>query len=782
MNTGLTVDNQVLTRVLLLQTLLHATTDLTRLAEACCHGLQEIPGVDGVTFYLRKLCIARSGSWNTDGTTLVSMEIRTLTTSFGSLHLGLTDEAAFHPYRPYVENTANLVALIQENRIRDEELENANRALKSRVETQTGQLVESRERYVSFAEASFEGILIHDEGKIIDANTRFQELFGYDLKILIEMRAIELIVPEDRPKVQGIMASGNCEPYEAMGLRKDSTTFPMEIQVRQMRYHGKQVRVAACRNITERKRAEEERQRLHNETRERVKELRCMYGIADAVRTRDTLQEVFEVAAALLPTGWRYPEITCARLRVDGKEYCSEPFEETRWKQSAEIAVRGHSRGAVEVFYLEERPELDEGPFLNEERNLINGIANTLSEAVEHVQSRKDREKAEMQLRHAHKMDAIGQLTGGIAHDFNNILGIILGNVDLLKLQMAADESTAKRIEAIQKSARRAASLTRKLLSFSHYRGGDVTVINLNELISDMKDLIARSVTPEVEMEHHFAGDLWLTEINNGDFEDALINLVLNARDAMPNGGRLTLETCNRTLDAAFCAKNAGAEPGHYVELAVSDTGEGIPRERQQQIFEPYFTTKDVDKGTGLGLAMVYGFTKRSMGYIQVHSEPGIGTTFRLYLPRSSGQEMSSHSANKAVGISVGGTETLLVVDDEEEILELAKARLEGLGYRVLSASDGKQALEVLTNEPSIALLFSDVVMPGSINGYHLAELATASHSSLKVLLSSGYAEKTMARNNQERFAANLLSKPYSLSELAQRIRDLLDDGEQKTP
>ncbi|MBT4520559.1 MAG: PAS domain-containing protein [Halieaceae bacterium] len=393
------------------------------------------------------------------------------------------------------------------------------------------------------------------------------------------------------------------------------------------------------------------------------------------------------------------------------------------------------------------------------------------------TQNITQRDSLEQQLRQAQKMEAIGHLTGGIAHDFNNILGIVLGNLDLLKLQTKLDSKAVKRIETIRKSAQRAATLTKSLLNFSHAQALDTVTIDINALITDMGNLIARSLTPEVELERKFADNLWTTDIHTGDFEDSLINLALNARDAMPGAGRLTLETSNYTLDEDFCERNPGATPGEHVKLTISDTGVGMSLEQQQHIFEPFFTTKDPDKGTGLGLAMVYGFVKRCHGYIRVNSEPGAGSSFDIYLPRSEEGKPLRLSPDESPNAVPGGAEVVLVVDDEAELLELAKLLLQGLGYRVLTAAHGDQALIRLAEEPSIELLFSDVVMPGAMNGYALAEAATADRPDLRVLLTSGYTEKVPPSERQQRFAANLLNKPYSRVELAQRVRDVLDSG-----
>lgn len=379
-------------------------------------------------------------------------------------------------------------------------------------------------------------------------------------------------------------------------------------------------------------------------------------------------------------------------------------------------------------------------------------------------------------LRRSQKMEAIGQLTGGIAHDFNNILGAILGNIELLELDVEVDEKAKKRFATIRHSIQRAVDLTRQLLGFSRTEATDTKITDINEVIKKMQTLIIRSLTPQVEVKHQLAEDLWLTEINPGDFEDVMLNLALNARDAMPDGGKLSIETCNRSLDASYCALNPGVVPGDYIELAVSDNGTGVPLEDQERIFEPFFTTKPPGKGTGLGLAMVFGFVKRSGGHIKIYSEFGIGTTFRLYLPRFRGKAQPPDTSSTPALMMPHGQETILLVDDEIALLEMVEETLHALGYTVLTATSGKQALAILAQEPGIELLFSDVVMPGGMNGYELAEQACRSRPELKVLLTSGYTEMAVARNGQARFNATLLNKPYTLIKLAQRVREILDD------
>lgn len=380
----------------------------------------------------------------------------------------------------------------------------------------------------------------------------------------------------------------------------------------------------------------------------------------------------------------------------------------------------------------------------------------------------------EEQMRRVHKMDAVGQLTGGIAHDFNNILAIVLGNLNLLERQISNDDAMLKRVLTIKKSAERAVALTKRLLSFSRKQTAQVAVTNVNNIIDAMKNLIARSLTPEIEIAYSLAGELWVTAIDSGDLEDALLNLVINARDAMSGGGKVVLATCNKTFDRRSAADKPGIEPGDYVQLTVSDTGEGMTAKIQQHIFEPFFTTKEPGKGTGLGLSMVFGFVKRSGGHIKVYSQPGDGATFRLYFPRVKGEQPLHVQPISVLEQLPGGTATILVVDDEAGLLDIAKESLQTLGYRVVTAGNGPQALELLAKEPQIKLLFSDVVMPGGINGYELAALATKGWPGIKVLLTSGFTGRAAVDDRLDPLRINLLRKPYSLSTLAQRIHLLL--------
>lgn len=407
-------------------------------------------------------------------------------------------------------------------------------------------------------------------------------------------------------------------------------------------------------------------------------------------------------------------------------------------------------------------------PLKDENNNVVRlmGITNNITE----------RKRAEQSLRRSQKMDAVGQLTGGVAHDFNNILGIISGNLELLELELESQGAKNKRIENIKKSCERAGSLTRQLLGFSRKQATQSEACNINQLIEQMYELLARSVTPQILVERKLDPELGLTQIDSGDFQDALLNLVLNARDAIQGQGSLILETQNFNMDEAFCAQTPGAEPGNYIRLSVIDDGAGISMEIQERIFEPFFTTKQRDKGTGLGLAMVFGFIKRSNGFINVDSKPGKGTRFSIYLPKTSADaQQPLIESKKSKHIPQTANQHILVVDDEPDLMELAKESLELAGYKVTTASSGKEALKKLQKENGIDLLFSDVVMPGILNGYELAEQALKIRPTLKVLLTSGYTSKAFLQTGHTQFQGGLLDKPYNLKNLLGRIDNIFN-------
>jgi PAS domain S-box-containing protein len=385
--------------------------------------------------------------------------------------------------------------------------------------------------------------------------------------------------------------------------------------------------------------------------------------------------------------------------------------------------------------------------------------------------------KAEETLRRSQKLEAIGQLTGGVAHDFNNLLGIIIGNLDLLEDEVAGNEVVQRQLAAALRSALRGADLTKRLLAFSNQSAGVASPIDISKVLVWMDTLLRRSLTAEVALEMELADELWLTEVDKGDFEDAIVNLAINARDAMPEGGRLVIETGNWVAEAGLTHGASDITPGDYVQVSVSDTGSGMSAATVEKIFEPFFTTKEAGRGTGLGLSMVYGFVKRSCGHIRVYSEPGYGTTFRIYLPRA---RKASDQVDVKETVSEElprGDETILVVDDEEDMAAFVKAALEKLGYGVLAAGDAEEALRVLERTDGVELLLSDVVMPGGMSGFELAIAAKEKYPDLRILLGSGFTQRTQRSEKFPDLAKDMVAKPYRVSDLARRVRRALDEG-----
>jgi PAS domain S-box-containing protein len=386
-----------------------------------------------------------------------------------------------------------------------------------------------------------------------------------------------------------------------------------------------------------------------------------------------------------------------------------------------------------------------------------------------------DRESMERQLRQSQKMDAVGQLTGGIAHDFNNLLTIIIGNLQLVEESLKKEEADFVK-EALD-GALRGAELTERLLAFSRRQLLAPEVININELVTEIESLLTRSLREDIGIVTKLAGDLWLAAIDRSQLENSIVNLSINARDAMPNGGTLTIKTDNTVLDDTYAANHDEVSSGDYVLLTISDNGIGIPKDILPHVFEPFFSTKDRGKGTGLGLSMVYGFVKQSGGHISIYSEEGQGTVVRVYLPRShSATEDTGTSSTRREGIP-SGEETILVVEDDAAVRKIAITLLTALGYRVLEANCGAQALALIDERQDIDLLFTDMIMPGGMTGAELARQALRQNPTLKVLFTSGYTDTVILDKEMLLSSEKILSKPYLRHQLAQKVREVLDDG-----
>jgi PAS domain S-box-containing protein len=442
----------------------------------------------------------------------------------------------------------------------------------------------------------------------------------------------------------------------------------------------------------------------------------------------------------------------------------------------AEALFRGLFTSAEPVIRTELRVRHKEGVWRDLEIAGSNHLEDPIVNAIViNYHDVTDKKRAEAALRQAQKVEAIGRLAGGIAHDFNNLLTAILGSTELLLEMLPADHPGREEGQETRKAALRAADLTRQLLAFSRQQVLAPKVLVLNEVVVEMDRLLRRLLGEDVDLRIVLAKDLDPVRADPGQLEQVIVNLAVNARDAMPKGGQLTIETANVVLDAAYTAAHAVVPAGRYVVLMVSDSGTGMDAETQARIFEPFFTTKERGKGTGLGLATVYGIVKQSGGYIWVYSELAHGTTFKVYLPRVAAPIEPLAAPVAAAAASLRGTETILVVEDQDEVRNLVRRMLQGRGYTVLVAASGQEALPMAeAGSGTIDILVTDVVMPG-IGGRELALLLAPSHPTMKVLYLSGYTDESIVHRGLLSPGLAFLQKPFSSDVLARKVREVLD-------
>ncbi len=410
-------------------------------------------------------------------------------------------------------------------------------------------------------------------------------------------------------------------------------------------------------------------------------------------------------------------------------------------------------------------------------------LRHTRREALANAQLREEsarRETTEQALRQAQKMEAVGRLTGGIAHDFNTLLTAVIGNVELaLRRNNSSDERVARSLGAIWQASMRAATMVQRLLTFSRQHPQEVKAVDINRLVSDMSELLHRSIGETVTVETVLASGLWKTAIDPNQLENAILNLAVNARDSMPKGGKLTIETSNAYLDEAYLVQSgAEVEPGQFVLVAVSDTGEGMPAEVREKAFDPFLTTKPAGAGSGLGLSMVYGFVKQSHGHIRIYSEIGQGTAIKLYFPRlTDANAFPAWEAPAAPAMPTSGKhhECILLVEDDEDVSRFVIDALTDIGYRVVHAGTAAHALELLNENPDVAMLLTDVVLPGGMNGRELANEVKKSRPKLPVLFATGYTRNAIIHHGRLDQNVDLLTKPFTTDALARKVRQVIE-------
>jgi PAS domain S-box-containing protein len=434
---------------------------------------------------------------------------------------------------------------------------------------------------------------------------------------------------------------------------------------------------------------------------------------------------------------------------------------------AAEAAV------AIDNVYLAQAAQKEIAERARAQEALRDLNANLEREVAQRTEQLRANEEA---LRQAQKMEAVGQLTGGVAHDFNNILQVIVGNLELIRRLVPSESGRIQRsAEQALNGARQASSLTQRLLAFSRRQPLDPKPVEVNSLMSGISELLNRSLGETVSVETVRGAGLWMIEADANALESAILNLAVNSRDAMPHGGRLTIETMNAYVDEIYAQAHAEVAPGQYVLISVSDTGVGMGPETISRAFEPFYTTKPVGQGTGLGLSQVYGFVKQSGGHIKIYSELGQGTTVRIYLPRLE-RSAEAHEAPSAAPVPEGNTsETILVLEDDENVRRYSAEALRDLGYHVVEAADGPSALSLLQSQISVDLLFTDVVLPGGMTGAQVANQARQLRPDLKVLFTTGYARNAIFHHGRLDKGVQLITKPFTFSDLAAKVRDVLD-------
>ena len=630
-------------------------------------------------------------------------------------------------------------------------------------------LVQREELFRLISENAADLIAVVDmQGNRIYNSLSYEKVLGYTTEDLRSSSAFEQIHPEDRERVkeaaQEARLTGMGRPMEYRIRHKDGTWLTLESTasvIRNAKGEPEKL-VVVNRDVTERKRAAEALRRSEASFRSVIVD--APYGIYRAnlmgefLMVNQALEKMLgygsqeELLKANLATSiYRYP---AEHQKINELFLRDKHFKdvEVEWKRKDGTFIRVRCSG---------------WPVTDESSTYIEVFAEDVTE----------RRVLERQLRMAQKMEAIGRLSGGIAHDFNNLLGVIIGYIQVMKRSLVPENPSYEYAEEIEKASQRAVSLTRQLLAFSRQQVLEPTILNLNTLVSDMEKMLPRLIGEDIQL--NLALDLGIGQVkaDPGQIEQVVMNLAVNARDAMPDGGKLTIQTANADIDAAFVREHTGSIPGQYVMLAVTDTGTGMDLETQAQIFEPFFTTKDRDKGTGLGLATVYGVVKQSSGYITVDSEKGKGASFKIYLPRIE-QLVATQSETNQTPLTVRGCETILLVEDAEPLRKLAHMFLQDNGYKVLTAVNGSEAAQVAARYSGpIDLLLTDVVIPG-INGRALAERLASTHPTMKVLYMSGYTDSFIAGHGVLEEGVHLLHKPFREEALLRKVRDLLDAGQ----
>ena len=621
------------------------------------------------------------------------------------------------------------------------------------------QLLESTPEAISILDTNY---------RVVRINSEFTRLFGYSPAEATGRVVMDLIVPPELQaqsnEMNRALDAGQKIRVETQRRRKNGSRVDVSIAETPVNFAGRAVALYAIyREISQ-----EERTQALNEEALRSSEARyrslvdsAVYGIYRC----DTEGRFRDANPALV-----------AMLGYDSAEQVLDlhPDQDVflRPEELARLIREGNSKGKVDN--LEVKWKRKDGTILTVRlsgRSVSNGDESGMLELI--AEDVTEKRVLEDQFRQAQKMEAVGRLAGGVAHDFNNLLMVISGYTEVLLDALDATSPLHSRVEAIQQAADRATTLTRQLLAFSRKQLLELKVVDVNAIVQDMERLLRPLIGENIELVTRLEQNVGRTRADAGQLEQVIMNLVVNGKDAMPNGGKITIQTANAELDDSYRREHTYIQPGPYIVLLVSDTGCGMDKETQSRIFEPFFTTKEKGKGTGLGLSTVYGIIKQSGGYVFAQSELGLGTTFRIYLPRVEGAAEPMESTKTTSGV-LEGTETVLLVEDEESVRQLVAETLSTRGYKVLEAENGDDALKLAAaTSDTIHLMITDVVMPG-ISGRELARELIKTRPQTKVLFLSGYSEDAVVHQGVLEPDTAFLQKPFTLQHLARKVREIL--------
>jgi PAS domain S-box-containing protein len=635
--------------------------------------------------------------------------------------------------------------------------------LRRQSESERDRYGERERLFSAVVESSSDAIITKSpDGTITAWNRAAERLFGYSA-IEAVGRPIGMITPEERKsEMTEILARTRngltIEQLETVRCHKDGRELNVVLSVSPLRAAGGEIIGATkiARDITERKRTQAA---LNREIEERQ---RIFETSQDLILVTDGFGNLVQVSPSVIAILGFAPEDLIGHSAVAFIH--PDDLESTREEMRA--ARRGLTKRSFEARF----PHKDG-------HDVTLNLMGTWSEPVKrHFFIGRDlteKQAAEAQFRQAQKMDAIGQLTGGVAHDFNNVLTVITGTIGILSDAVADRPELAAITKLIDDAADRGAQLTKHLLAFARKQPLEPRDIDVNALVLEAAKLLHPTLGEQITISPQLSDEAWPALVDPNQLTTAILNLALNARDAMPDGGKLVLETRNVFLDDGYASMNADVTVGNYVMIAVSDTGAGIPASLIERVFDPFFTTKEVGKGTGLGLSMVFGFVKQSGGHIKIYSEEGHGTSVKIYLPRSTGLQETALEAMQN-GPAEGGDEKILIVEDDALVRQYVVTQIRSLGYSALEAANATEALAIIDEDAGINLLFTDVIMPGPMNGRQLADEAARRRPALKTLFTSGYTENAIVHHGRLDSGVLLLAKPYRKSELAKMIRTAL--------